>query len=208
MNFEIANAMSGYIETLYVINQKIIKMCGIDVIINFEYCNKEILDIMQDIPRLIPYRYDKNSGRLRLDYTSGLLEFNNDIPYLENYHNKILKDNYFFLDKIRKARNKYMHKMHGIRQRSSGSGTLHLFDFTFEIEQEDVQVTAGEFLQLIKQLNLLFSKIVHDIRVFAYANKEDSYEFYRKLMRFDFKDFNDLYECNMLRKIGKIMYGF
>lgn len=66
MNIEIANSLSGYIETLYKLNQKLLKLCGTDVIDKYEYSHKEILDIIQDIPRLIPYQYNKTLKILEL----------------------------------------------------------------------------------------------------------------------------------------------
>ena len=45
MTIEIANALFGYLETLYNLNQKLVKLCGIDVIDDFEGGEKDILDI-------------------------------------------------------------------------------------------------------------------------------------------------------------------
>ena len=44
MTTEIANALFGYLETLYNLNQKLVKLCGIDVIDDFEGGEKDILD--------------------------------------------------------------------------------------------------------------------------------------------------------------------
>ena len=60
MNVEIANALFGYFATLYHLNQKLIQLCGIDVIDDFENGEGYILEIIQNIPRLIPYSYIKN----------------------------------------------------------------------------------------------------------------------------------------------------
>ena len=54
MTKEIANALFGYLETLYNLNQKLVKLCGIDVINDFESGEKDILDMIQDVPRIIP----------------------------------------------------------------------------------------------------------------------------------------------------------
>ena len=66
MDIEIANSLFGYFETLYKLNQKLIKLCGTDVIEKYEHSHKAILDIIQDIPRLIPYFYNKNSAKIIL----------------------------------------------------------------------------------------------------------------------------------------------
>ena len=49
MTIEIANALFGYLETLYNLNQKLVKLCGIDVIDDFESGEKDILDMIQDV---------------------------------------------------------------------------------------------------------------------------------------------------------------
>lgn len=67
MTIEIANALFGYLETLYNLNQKLVKLCGIDVIDDFESGEKDILDIIQDIPRIIPYSFNKKTHELTIE---------------------------------------------------------------------------------------------------------------------------------------------
>lgn len=205
---EIANALFGYLETLYNLNQKLVKLCGIDVIDDFESGEKEILDIIQDVPRIIPYSFNKKTQTLILKDRDGLLEYKDNISYLKEDYEKILSDNYEFLDKIRKIRNKYEHKMHGVKHKSSGSGSFSLFDYTFMVGDESMEITAGSFIKLIKSVNNLFSKIVLDISKYAYENKKEDYLYYRRITRFDFKDFNKIYDNDILRIVGKIMKKF
>ena len=122
MTIEIANALFGYLETLYNLNQKLVKLCGIDVIDDFEGGEKDILDIIQDVPRIIPYSFNKKTKKLEFKDRNGLLEYQDSILYLKDDYDRILSENYGFLDKIRKIRNKYEHKMHGVKHKSSGSG--------------------------------------------------------------------------------------
>lgn len=208
MTVEIANALFGYLETLYNLNQKLVKLCGIDVIDDFESGEKEILDIIQDVPRIIPYSFNKKTQTLILKERDGLLEYKDNISYLKEDYEKILSDNYEFLDKIRKIRNKYEHKMHGVKHKSSGSGSFSLFDYTFMVGDESMEITAGSFIKLIKSVNNLFSKIVLDISKYAYENKKEDYLYYRRITRFDFKDFNKIYDNDILRIVGKIMKKF
>ena len=208
MTVEIANALFGYLETLYNLNQKLVKLCGIDVIDDFESGEKEILDIIQDVPRIIPYSFNKKTQTLILKDRDGLLEYKDNISYLKEDYEKILYDNYEFLDKIRKIRNKYEHKMHGVKHKSSGSGSFSLFDYTFMVGDESMEITAGSFIKLIKSVNNLFSKIVLDISKYAYENKKEDYLYYRRITRFDFKDFNKIYDNDILRIVGKIMKKF
>lgn len=205
---EIANALFGYFETLYNLNQKLVKLCGIDVIDDFESGEKEILDIIQDVPRIIPYSFNKKTQTLILKDRDGLLEYKDNISYLKEDYEKILSDNYEFLDKIRKIRNKYEHKMHGVKHKSSGSGSFSLFDYTFMVGDESMEITAGSFIKLIKSVNNLFSKIVLDISKYAYENKKEDYLYYRRITRFDFKDFNKIYDNDILRIVRKIMKKF
>ena len=208
MTVEIANALFGYLETLYNLNQKLVKLCGIDVIDDFESGEKEILDIIQDVPRIIPHSFNKKTQTLILKDRDGLLEYKDNISYLKEDYEKILSDNYEFLDKIRKIRNKYEHKMHGVKHKSSGSGSFSLFDYTFMVGDESMEITAGSFIKLIKSVNNLFSKIVLDISKYAYENKKEDYLYYRRITRFDFKDFNKIYDNDILRIVGKIMKKF
>lgn len=209
MNIEIANAMAGYLETLYKLNQKIIKLCGSNVYFDdFANNKKEILDIIQDIPRLIPYYFNGHTKKLEFDLNDGLLEYNNEIPYLLEEYQKILESNYQFLVKVKQIRNKYEHKMHSIKHTSSSTGTLCLFQFQFKINKNIVVVSAGEFINLLKQLNILFSKIVSEISQYVYQNGKDDYPYYNRLTRFDFTEFNLIYESKLLHNIGKIMQDF
>ena len=208
MNVEIANSLSGYIETLYIMNQKLIKLCGVDVIDKYEYSHKEIMDIIQDIPRLIPYQYNKEKKILELTDKNGLLEYKSHITYLEEIYVGILKVNYDFLDDIRIIRNKYEHKMHDIKRKSSGIGTTSYFDFTFEVSGKEITLEARDFIHLIKKLNSLFSLIVSDIEKYAFENGKRDRPYYIRLSRFDFEYFYTIYDNELLRIIGTIMLDY
>ena len=111
--------------------------------------------------------------------SDGLLEYNEQINYLNNDYNGILKDNYDFLEKIKRVRNKYRHKMHEVRIKSSGSGSLSLFDYTFKVDEEEITL-LGSFNKLVKMINVLFTKIVFDVRKYAYKNSKEDYPYYRE----------------------------
>ena len=209
MNIEIANAVSGYFETLYDTNQKLIRLCGADIFYyRFMEFEKLTLDIVQDIPRLIPYFYDNKSKILKLDNKSGLLEYKNEIQYIENDYQDILNQHSETLNKIRLIRNKYEHKMHDVKYQSSGTGTMSLFDIEFRVNNQHIKIYAGELIKLIKGLNVLFSKISQEISIYAQEKQKQDYSYYERLSRFDFKDFNEIYESNIFRKIGKLMNKF
>ena len=206
MNLEIANAMSGYIETLYETNQKLISICGIDVCYhNIGDYEKMVLDIIQNIPRLVPYSFSVKKDLLFFKETDGLLEYSDEIVYLRENYDKILANHTETLKKVKEIRNKYKHKMHGIKYQSSGSGTNSLFDIEFKLDDKKVKIYAGELIKLLKDINILFARIVQDISIYAYQNNKTDYLYYQRITRFDFTDFNEIYESSLLRKIGKIM---
>ncbi len=146
MNFEFANSLSGYIETLYYINKNIIKLSGRDA---FHYDNSEklVLDIMQDIPRIIPYKYDKKTKKLIVNDKDGLLEYQNELMILKEEYDKILEINHDIIDKIRKIRNKYEHKMHNIKCLSSRSGGDSLLSFDFIVGGGSIKVETEELIR-------------------------------------------------------------
>ncbi len=209
MNREIANAMSGYFETLYIMNQNLIRLCGAEIFYyRFSEFEKLTLDIVQDIPRLIPYSYDNKKQDLMIDNNNGLLEYQTEIPYIKDDYQTILNIHKETLNKIRKIRNKYEHKMHDVKYQSSGTGTMSLFDIEFKVNDEFIRIYAGELIKVIKQINILFSKIAQEISNYAFNSGKTGYAYYERISRFDFKDFNEIYESDILRKIGKIMNKF
>lgn len=209
MNVEIANALFGYFETLYFINQNLIRLCGAEIFYyRFTEFEKLTLDIIQDIPRIIPYSYNNKENNLILDNRNGLLEYQREIQYLQPDYKSILNTHEEVLNKIRKIRNKYEHKMHDVKYQSSGTGTMSLFDIEFKVNNEIIKIYAEELIKVIKDVNILFSKIAQEVGRYAYENGKQGYAYYERVCRFDFKDFNEIYESNILRKIGKVMNHF
>lgn len=208
MDINIANAVGGYFETLYDVNVKLIKLCGIDVF--SPYGNDEImvLDIIQDVYRLFPYKFDKVKNVLMLDNNGGLLEFKETFVFLEKDFSDILETNNKFLDSIRKIRNKYEHKMHAVKIVRQGGGSVTLFDFDFVIGGEHITLYVGSFIRLLTQLNSVYSKIQRDVDSFAQENGKSDYLYYMRLSRFNFNDFAKIYEDSNLRLIGKMIHTF
>lgn len=208
MDQKIANSILDYIETLYYLNKNFLQLCGVDYYNDIYSSTKLILDVIQDIPRLIPYSYDKGIKKLKCKDKDGLLEYQKELDYLKTDYDNILKNNYDFLDKIRKIRNKYEHKMHDIKYISSGGGSLNIFYIEFLVNGESIQVEAEEFKKLIKELNILFAKIVFEIIKWADENNKKEYKCYEKIDRFNFEDFNEIYDDKLLTKIGRLMYPY
>lgn len=206
MNVEIVNAVFGYFETLYEINFKLIKLCGTDSFTNYDNDERLILNIIQDIFRIFPYKYDNETNNLILDNRSGLLEFKNDLTYLQKDFSEILERHSDFLDSIRQIRNKYEHKMHDVKIVGAGDGSFTLFDFV--IGKSNITLYSKDFINILIELNAVYSKIQHEIDSYAKENNKTNYPYYRKLTRLDFNDFSKIYQDDNLRLIGKLMHVF
>ncbi len=208
MNVTITNAVFGYFEALYDLNRNLIMCCGLDVINNSGQYEKPMNEIIQDIPRLIPYAYNKASQKYEIK-KEGLLEFAADIPFLENDYVEILRRNYDFLSAIKKIRNKLEHNMHGTRLTGSGScGGLVLFDLDYKVDEEEITLRGEQFVRCIKQLNSLFAKIQQIIEEYATKNGKLDHPYYRRLIRYPFSDFNPIYDSNLLKSMGQALFPF
>ena len=51
-------------------------------------------------------------------------------------------------------------------------------------------------------------KIIYDINIYVYTNKKDDYLYYRRITKFNFTDFNDLCDSDLIMKIGMAMNTF
>ena len=208
MNVEIANALYRYFEALYELNQNIIVLCGVDVLDNRGEYEKNIENVIHLMPKLVTYKYDKMKDVYKLGNSDGLLEFESSVPFLRTDYEHILQCHYACLSNIKTIRNKLEHRMHGVNMNSSGSGSSCLFEMTYEVDKKYIRITAGELIGLVKELNVLFAKIQEQVAAFAYQNDKCSYPYYRKITRFSFEDFNQIYECNLLRIFGKALLPF
>ena len=217
MNQNIAISLIGYFETLHIMNQKLIILCGDVFHHNFE-SRKILLDIIQDIPRVLPYSYDKKRNVLHYKNQDGLLEFKDELVYLEQDYNTILENNYDFLEKIRQIRNKYEHKMHAAKNMTYGSGPLVMFEYEFLIENSPnneitLTIESKEFIKLFKELNVLFSKMQKEVMLHNYKSEDSEikdlyYKYYKRMCRFDFSNFNKLYDSDQLQLFGQAMLDF
>lgn len=133
---------------------------------------------------------------------------------MNSEYDDILEKNYKFLDNVRKIRNQYEHRMHGVEYRSSSCGTIEMFEYTFEVKKpwskntENLTVSAGEFIITMKMINILFDRIRIDIKKYAEDNGKKDYPYYRKLCRHNFKDFNDIYESDLISTVGRILKAY
>ena len=212
MTVEIASALRLYFETLYNLNRNLIKCCGLDAFdLHLNY-KKPLYDIIEDIPKLMPYAVNKTTREQIISERNGLLEFSSDLPFLNTDYEKILVSNYSFLNKIRLIRNKLEHRMHGVKMRSTSNGSSFLFEVSYEVEAEggieEITLTAEEFIKFVKQLNDLFSKLQKNLSSYVYENDKEDSLYYEKLLRFDFSNFNKIYDSDLLRIFGRTLFPF
>ena len=210
MNSVVANSLYGYFEVLYRLNKRIIKLCGV-VEPELGGIEKDVLDVIHDLGRVFPYSYNKKTNKLGLSMRDGLLEFSNIIPYLMNEYEALLNLHYEKINTIRKIRNKYEHKMHGVKINSVvvGAGYADIsFDMLQEFNDEECRINTTDFIEIIIGLNELFSKLSKEVVEWAEDTNKTEYMYYRKIARFDFMEFNDLYKSPVIKKIGKILYEF
>ena len=209
MTIEIANALSGYFETLYEMNRDLITLCGVNVIDNSGQYEKHIKDVIQAVPRLVPYDYAKKEKTYIINPRDGLLEFSDHLPFLLGDYEKILQCHNDFLSDVKIIRNKFEHKMHGARLVAGISGSSSVaFAFTYEVGDRKITLCASEIIRFVKDINCLFSKIQNQIISFAYENGKSDYPYYRRLIRYDFCDFNKIYESDVLGIVGKVLFPF
>lgn len=208
MDVKIANALSGYFETLYDANVKLIKLCGINLLDVYANDERLVFSVIQNIYRLFPCKKLREEEKLILDKTSGLFEFADVLDYLEDDFLNILKDNNEFLDSIRQIRNKYQHKRHAVKIVGAGSGTWNLFDFAFEVDGKEICLYTGDFIKFLSNLNSVYAKMQREVEIFAYENNKTDYAYYKRLSRFNFNDFYKIYHDTNLILIGKLMHNF
>lgn len=205
MKKDTINALYRYFEALYELNQNLIVLCGIDVIDNRGQYEKRLEDVIQVIPRLVPYQYNKRSSQYELDSKSGLMKFSNDIQYLASEYSAILRKHENFLERTKRIRNKLEHEMHGASIVASESGTTMLFRITYNVNGDKVDLCAEEMIMFAKDLNSLFERIQNDIDSIGSV---ECNSYIMKLNRFTFTDFNKVYESDLLRIFGKAMLPF
>ena len=204
MNTKTANALGDYFETLFETNRNLIMFCGIDIYGDAVWKQQAIIrSVICSIPQLIPYSATKNGNDYQIVDRDGLLEFSEDLPSLKKDYENLLAHHMLFLKKTKAIRNKFEHKMHGADLTSAGAGTFTEFELVYHTGQQEITVYSGEFIRLMKDLNILFSKIQSTLRDFAFKEKKQYHSYYQRLMRIDFAEINKIYDSDLLKVIGR-----
>lgn len=208
MTVKVANALYRYFETLYMLNQNLIVLCGIDAIDDREQSEAYIDKVVQAVPRLVPYVFEKQKSSYVISEESGLMEFSAEIPFLKNDYENILQKHMEFLIKAKKVRNKLEHQMHGAAIVATFSSSTSLFGITYNVKGTEYQLDADKIIEFVKDMNNLFSKIQTLVDQFACSNKLEDHPYYWRLIRHSFLEFNKVYESNLLRTFGKVLLPF
>ena len=142
-----------------------------------------------------------------------LLEFEQEVCFLKDDYNSLLSENYDFIDKSRKIRNKCEHKMHTVRDIGAMSNGDLFSKYEIEIlhnndEHEYITISYNEFVKLLKGLNLMFSKLQKEVILFARKENKEEYVYFTRLTRFDFLDFNKIMDSNIIQYVGKVMLDY
>ena len=205
---EIANALFGYFDTLYNLNRNLIMLCGLDIVENSGQYEKIAEYVIINAPRLIPYKYDKKNKKNIIEKNDGLLEFENELPFLYDEYCTILQNNDTFLDDVKKIRNKLEHKMHGARHTGGYSGGSSLPCLTFQLQDKEIELCASEFVKFTKEVNSLFSRLQKLVKEYAIKEDKEFHAYYQRLTRYDFCKFNKIYDSDLLQDFGQALFPF
>ena len=209
MTKEVANALRGYFEELYYLNRNLLTLCGLDIEDNAGQYERIAQELIQEVPRLVPYTYNKKTKGYEIIDGDGLIEFSEQIPFIKQDYNNLLQNHLDYLTKIKIIRNKLEHKMHAVRLIGGGSsGGSVAFDFTYSINDESIDIASYEIIRFIKDLNNIFVKIQDLLKQYATEHGKGYYAYYRRMTRYKFSDFNKIYDSNVLFEVGKALYPF
>ena len=208
MDYKIAGSLRCYFETLYDLNRNLIKCCGADIFDDSIEYGRLLRRIIEDIPKLTPYIRDKSTQELKIASKDGLLEFSDKLPYLADRYQSLLDKHREFLSKVKDVRNKLEHRMQDVKYLSSGSSPFTMFVITYSVGEKEIPLQAEEFIAFIKELNLLYYELQREVGSFAFENKVEGHGYYVRLLRFDFRGFNRIFESDLLVTFGMTLYSF
>jgi len=82
------------------------------------------------------------------------------------------------------------------------------FEFVFKVKDEIIKIEAKELIDLIKQINVLFAKLIKDIKKYISDEDKLNHLYYNRITRFDFENFNIIYNSELLWIVGNCMIDF
>lgn len=207
MEIATVNALFRYFEELYGLNQNVIALCGINVFDITDKHERRMDEVMITIPRLVPYKLVRNTDKIILIKSDGLMSFADEIPFIGTDYKNILQKHNDFLVKAKKIRNKLEHQVHNANIVGLGSNPSW-FSVTYKVKDTEIDFRSYELISFVKDLNVLFSKIQAEVIQCLEEHQKVEYRYYTRITRFDFCDFNKIYESNISDIIGKLMLPF
>ena len=207
MTVETAGALGRYYETLYGLNQNLMALCGSDVYDRASECERRVDEVVMAVPKVVPYSFSKKTSTYEIIPSDGLMKFSKDLPFLGGEYERILQEHMDCLEKMKKIRNKLEHEMHGAEIQGSMSGTDCFFEVVYRVGEYRIELDAREIIAFVKDMNILFSQLQGLVKQFAYDNNID-HPYFRRLYRFDFADFNRIFESDLVYVVGKALQTY
>ena len=82
------------------------------------------------------------------------------------------------------------------------------FSVTYKVKDTEIDFRSYELISFVKDLNVLFSKMQAEVIQYAEEHQKTEYQYYKKITRFKFCDFNKIYESDISQIIGQLMLPF
>lgn len=197
-----------YCRVLYKVNQKIIKLADLDCINEGQEAEDYFYEIAENIVTLIPC--SANDSKVCLCERDGIFDFVNELNFLKKDIENIFEKNKEAFHKIKLIRNKHEHVAHKINVVASSSGTSSLISVTFDYEDNTYRLNCEEFINIMRDVNIMFNKIIECFREFKEEydkNNPNSHPYLEKYSNINFLIFNNLYNSDVLRECSRAMHN-
>lgn len=200
--------ISYYCRVLYKTNQRIIQLADLDCVKEMEELDDYFYEIAENIVTLIPC--SANDKRVKLCTDDGIFDFIDELDFLENDIEEIFNKNMEVFHKIKIVRNKHEHVAHRIWVGFASSGTSSLVSVTYKHDEKLYKLSCEEFIEIIKEVNKLFDKIIERFKKFRedyMKNNKEEHPYLEKYSKIDFLRFNNIYNSNVLRDCSRAMHN-
>lgn len=209
VNVELKKWINGiyiYFEILNEININFLQLIGLDCIHDVSLMEKLYLDISQDIIRIIPCVISKETEEISLNTKDGIFDFKDDLNYLINDFTELFNKNKDELYRIKKIRSKTEHVPHKLKAKSFVSGNCSS-KIKFEYKNDKLYVNTEELKKIIKNLNIIFTKVQKDLE--NYRDSLDKYDaehpYFRNVLYMKFEKYNEIFDNDSLDCFSKII---
>lgn len=209
------NGISYYCRLLYKTNQNLIKLSDLNANSQCEASEAEdlIYQICETINILIPFKICDNNNSISLENDAryyGILNFEKDLSFLHEELEMLINANKESLFNIKRIRNKREHEAFNILAKSFYSGKDLLIIVNFKYKDKMYRIDCEEIINIIKNLNIIFDKIINELKLFAkcYCENYHTNPYFNKYCNLEFERFNNIYNSNILKDCGRAMINF